>query len=476
MKIYKRCIMILADGSRPDLFEELSVAGLLPHCDEIFKKAGKFSAATSVFPSTTGPAYLPFLTGNYPGTCNVPGIRWFDKKIYGEGKPKLKRYRSYVGFESFLLNNDIEIDTPTLFQFFDHPVNIFSATNKGSTFKANKTKMSRIWYWYYAHLTDRWGMVDRAATKKILQVIDEGFDFAFAVYPAIDEYSHFSHPHTDKTKSAYLYLDKSLGEIKNKLIQKNQWDDTLIVLVSDHGLSKTEQHFGVAAFLEERGLKTFYYPKIFKWNFEAASMVSGNGMLHLYFQDKENLNGRKGWHGRTSFDKLEQHRGELLNDLLNHPGMDIMSGQNADGTIVALSKKGRAEIKVIDNKVHYKTIGSDPFGYGKLPDEMSVQESLERTFESEYPDALVQLHQIFRSSRTGDIAISATKGWDLRRRFEHPEHKGTHGGLIKEHMLIPFYTNAALPTRPCRSVDVFPTVLKLMGKEIPSNIDGISLI
>lgn len=476
MKSYKRCIMILADGSRPDVFEELSQRGEMPHCDELFRTGGRFSSATSVFPSTTGPAYLPFLTGNYPGSCNLPGIRWFDKKIFGEGKPRFKRYRSYVGFESFFLNHDIELNTPTLFQYFDHPVNIFSATNKGTTFKANKSKHSRIWYWYYAHLTDRWGLVDQAATSKMLQAMDEDFDFAFVVYPGIDEYSHFSHPHSEKVLGAYRYLDKAIGEMTAKLKKKGMLDETLMVVVSDHGLSQTFDHFGMAAFLEEKKIKTFYYPKIFKWNFEAASMVSGNGMLHLYFQDKENINGSKGWYGRTPFEKIASQRPALLDDLLSQEGVDILAGQSQDAAIIVQSKRGKARIQFMENHLTYEVMTSDPFGYATLPNTMTSQQALDLTFYSDYPDALMQLCQIFRSSRTGDWVLSASKGWDLRKRFEHPEHKSSHGALIKEHMLIPFYSNAAISEKPVRSVDVFPTVLKLMNKKIPLGIDGVSLI
>ena len=468
--------MILADGSRPDVFEELSSAGELPYCDELFRQKGRFSAATSVFPSTTGPAYLPFLSGNYPGTCNLPGIRWFDKEIYGKGKPRFSRFRSYIGFESFFLNHDIDLKTPTLFQYFNHPVNIFSSINKGTTFKANKSKHSRIWYWYYAHLTDRWGLVDRAATAKMLQAIDEDFDFAFIVYPGVDEYSHFSDPQSDKTKTAYRYIDSALGEIVAKLKQKGIYEETLIVLVSDHGLSKTDQHFGVAAFLEERKISTFYYPKIFKWGFEAASMVSGNGMLHLYFQDKENKNGSRGWTGRTSFEALENQRPQLLQDLIEQEAIDLLAGQSEDGSIIIQNKRGKAKVRMEADKIIYELLDKDPFNYPVLPSEMTLKQALDLTFQTEYPDALVQLCQIFRSSRTGDWVLSSAKGWDLRKRFEHPEHKSTHGGLIKEHMLIPFYTNAELPNTPARSVDVFPTVLKLLGKEIPEGIDGISIL
>jgi len=476
MKSYSRCILILADGARPDVFEELVEKGELPHCEALFKRQGRFAPAAGVFPSTTGPAYLPYLTGCYPGTCNMPGIRWFDKKKYGEKKPRHLRYRSYVGFESFFMNHDIRLSTPTLFQYFKKPVNIFSAINRGTTFRANKSKHSRIWYWYYAHLTDRWDVVDRAATQKLLKVIDEDFDFAFVVYPGIDEFSHLSHPRSPNTLSAYRYMDQALGEVAQALKKKGIYEDTLIVLVSDHGLSQTHQHFGAGSFLEERGIKTFYYPKIFKWNFEAASMVSGNGMLHLYFRDSEIQNANKGWTGRSSFEELEKQRGDLLKELLSEEAVDILLGQNKDGSVVVLSKKGKAIIRLKEEKIHYQVIEKDPFGYPILPPIMSSQESLEFTANTAYPDALMQCLQIFRSERAGDWIVSAAKGWDLRKRFEHPEHKSSHGGLLDEQILVPFYTNASVSNKIARSVDVFPTILQLLGKQPPQGIDGVSLV
>jgi len=472
MKKYSRCILILADGARPDVFEELLEKGELPHCKKLFKQQGRFAPATGVFPSTTGPAYLPYLTGCYPGTCNMPGIRWFDKKKYGEKKPRHQRYRSYVGFESFFMNHDIRLSTPTLFQFFKKPVNIFSAINRGTTFKANKSKHSRIWYWYYAHLTDRWNVVDEAATRKLLQVVEEDFDFAFVVYPGIDEFSHLSHPRSPNTLTAYRYLDKALGEVSDALQKKGILDETLIVVVSDHGLSQTHKHFGLASFLEERGIKTFYYPKIFKWNFDAASMVSGNGMLHLYFRNPQHTNGSDGWLGRTSFEELEKQRGELLQELLAEEAVDILLGQNRDGSVIAVSKRGKALIRLQEEKIHYQVLTQDPFGYPNLPTLMSSQESLELTAKTVYPDALMQALQIFRSERTGDWVISAAKGWDLRKRFEHPEHKSSHGGLLNEQILVPFYANAPISNKTVRSVDVFPTILQLLGKPIPKGIDG----
>ena len=79
---YSSCIVILADGSRADVMEDMVRRGQLPAIGDYLVSQGTLKHAVTAFPSTTGPAYLPYLTGSYPGTCNVPGIRWFDKDVY----------------------------------------------------------------------------------------------------------------------------------------------------------------------------------------------------------------------------------------------------------------------------------------------------------------------------------------------------------------------------------------------------------
>ena len=474
MKTYQRCILILADGSRPDVFEELCDAGQLPNCEALFKNGGRFAPAVSVFPSTTGPAYIPYLTGCYPGTCNVPGIRWFDKKVYGENRFLSKKYRSYVGLEIMWMNHDLQLKTPTLFEIFDSTFSVFSPIDKGSKKGSNKTKHSRTWYCYYSHLTDHWAFMDQHSEKKLLKALDDDFEFGFVVYTGIDEYSHLSYPRHEKALNAYQAIDRTLGKVTEKLKKKGWLDDTLIMIVSDHGLSQTHQHFGVASFLESQKIKTFYYPKIFKYNFEAASMVSGNAMLHLYFRDSD-LSKNKGWVGRTSYDQLEAERGPLLEALLEHPAVDLLAGENQDGTVVVCSKKGKSTLQKKGDQIFYHNIQGDALGLN-LPPVMTDRESLHLTGYSEYPDAPAQLLQIFKASRTGDWVLSAASGWDLRKRFEHPEHHSSHGALLKEHMHIPFYANVPISSEIVRSCDVYPTILKLMGREIPEGIDGVSLV
>ncbi len=141
----------MADGARPDVFEDLLERGQLPAIQQHIVGPGTCSRAVSVFPSTTGPAYLPFLTGCFPGPANMPGIRWFDRQQYQRGGVwSLDSCRSYVGPASYLMNRDFRAPA-TLFECFDRPVNIFSSINRGIGFAKNKGKILRSILWLWGH-------------------------------------------------------------------------------------------------------------------------------------------------------------------------------------------------------------------------------------------------------------------------------------------------------------------------------------
>ncbi len=466
----KRFIILLADGSRYDVFRELLEAGELPHLEEIFLSEGSFAKATSVFPSTTGPAYMPFLTGCFPGTCNVPGIRWFDKSRYARKKFSMERFRSYVGFESFLMNRDMRPELTTLFEHFPRSFNIFSSVNRGVPPDGNLTAHMRIWYWYYAHLTDRWHMVDQAALDKCLAAIRKDFDFLFMVFPGIDEYSHLSWPRHPSAIEAYKTVDRSLARISEELKKSGKHDETALFIVSDHGLSETKAHFGVASFLESLGVKTFYYPKIFKSGFQAASMVSGNAMLHLYFK------GRDSWEGRLSLEALREMHPKVVSGLLESPAVDLILSQDEQGWVHVHSRQGEAKVREEGESLRYTALRGDPLGLGKIAERLNAAEALQVTAETSYPDSLVQVTQLFRSARTGDLVLSAAKGYDLRKRFEYPEHKSSHGALHDEHMLIPMFSSVKMNRPVVRSADLFPSILELHGDPIPAGIDGESFV
>ena len=107
---------------------------------------------------------------------------------------------------------------------------------------------------------------------------------------------------------------------------------------------------------------------------------------------------------------------------------------------------------------------------------MSPEDALVHRFNTEYPDALLQIIQLLESQRTGDLVLSASPGYDLRAKHENPEHRSSHGALFRDHMIVPFAMNAKVNKEFVRTVDIFATMLSALGVQPSDNIDGISLL
>ncbi len=473
---YTSCIFIMADGARPDVFSDLLQRGDLPNIERFLIEPGCYRTITSVIPATTGPAYLPFLTGCYPGTCNMPGIRWFDRKVFCRKRLSLNKFRSYVGAESYLYNRDISKDVQTLFELANKPVNIFNSVNRGSGFWGNKTKLRRSIHWVRAHYTDNWQKTDAVCENLLMRTAGKQHQFIFALFPSIDTLSHLSYPTSESVLNVYHRLDDSVGKLIKRLQERGKLETTLIILASDHGLSQTHTHLGLADLIKSFGLETLFYPLIFMRNPQAVVMESGNGMANLYFRVGKRWDEPCYYHNLRKYgkDKLD-----IIELLLQREEIALLISKDIAGNIIVNNSKGEARISVVNDQISYQVVSKiDPFGYIDYPAQSDSAQSLELTFDTDYPDAIMQLIQIFRSPRTGDLLVSAKEGFDLRTRFESPEHKSSHGSLHRSHLLVPYVSNFKIEQeRALRTVDVFPSIVKLLGLNTGGiNIDGKSFV
>ena len=89
-----RAVLVLIDGARCDVLRELLGRGDLPNLSRWVIERGGLTTGTTVFPSTTGVAYIPFLFGRYPGSVGIPGIRWLDRAGAARGNRARRRTRA----------------------------------------------------------------------------------------------------------------------------------------------------------------------------------------------------------------------------------------------------------------------------------------------------------------------------------------------------------------------------------------------
>lgn len=459
----------MADGARADVFEELLSRGDLPNISKYIVDKGVFTKAVSVFPSTTGPAYAPFLLGRFPGRCNLPGIRWFDRELYAKKIFSLYRFRSYVGLESLLMNYDISKDSKTLFEIFPSTLNIMNELSRGVALKSYRTRFLRVYHKIKGHFNNRWDEVDIASRDVLLDSLKDNPQFAYIAFLGIDTYSHLNHPFHQRVIESYFRIDESVGILAKALQDIGRLDETLLIITSDHGLTPTHSHFDSVSFMNRLGFKTFHYPKIFKYyrGADAANMISGNAMTHLYVKSPQ------GWEKKNTFDELTG----FVDSLIERQEVDIVAGLDEKGRVKIKSERGEASAWLDkEGFLRYERFNGDPFGYNGVPPRMDKEEALKYSFDTNYPDALLQIIQLLESPRSGDLVVSAKQGFDLRAKYENPEHCSSHGALFREQILVPLGINIKIKKGFVRTVDLYPTILHLLGKPIPKGSDGVCLV
>ncbi len=471
MAAKKRVLFYLADGARLDMLSGLMEKGHLPHMKRIAEE-GTCRKATSCFPSTTGPAYLPFLTGHFPGTMNITGIRWFDKKEFKRTRFNKYAMRSYCGPEAGWFNTDMPADKPTLFELLEDSYNVYNMVTRGLAKERDLTQKGKGLLYTRAHFFKRHHPVDLMGHKRIMEMLHTGkdFDFLFAVFPSVDWDSHYHHIEDHRTLEAYKILDDSIGEVRAHLEKKGWWNDTLFLLTSDHGLTPSHTHLDLGDWMTNNGLKSVYYPVIWKTAPKAAVMISGNsfGSIHL-------LN-HKGDHVLRATELAQLMGKERMDELLMEKAVDhVIFRGDEDNTCYVQNREGKALIRKTGDVYEYEPETADPLALNGPVKAGNHREALEQSFDSTYPDALVQIMQLRQSRRAGDLVVNANIGYDLRDFWEYPEHKGSHGSLHTDHMSVPLlYNQKDWASHPARTADLFPTILKWMNRP-PVSSEGDAL-
>jgi hypothetical protein len=238
-------------------------------------------------------------------------------------------------------------------------------------------------------------------------------------------------------------------------------------VTSDHGHSPVTMHEDLAGLVTGWGFRTVAHPWIYKVRPEVAVMVSGNAMAHIYV----GLSGRE----RGYWPHLSARYHPLVDQLLERESVDLMLLPMTNGAMVRAAR-GDAEVTLHGGRLSYRRLTGDPLGIEADVRAASADEAHDFTTRTDYPDSLAQIATIAMSARSGEIILSAARGWDYRSRYEPIPHVSSHGALHRDHMLVPLLTSRRYTGQPRRTTDVMPSALQALGREIPAGLDGASFI
>ncbi|HEY9516567.1 MAG TPA: alkaline phosphatase family protein [Gemmatimonadaceae bacterium] len=461
-------IILVADGARADAFDAGISKGTLPSL-ALLRAEGGLHAVTTVFPSVTGPAYTPFLTGRFPGPIGLPGLRWYDRTRTRCTAPP--HCRSYLGSEMRHMDGDLDAHAPTIFELARSRFSAMSMIGRGTRRREQIGRgigiFSRIVRTHWTGNVGGWLEIDRVVARLAARRIrDRRPELSFVALLGLDKTSHASGHESSDARGALRALDTLVAQLRHDAERSGTWDQTQLWVVSDHGHSSVHDHDDLALAVQHAGYRVMAHPWIFTRRPDVAVMVSGNAMAHLYL---ELSRSERPW-----WPELRPRWEQLAASLLERPSVDlILLPHTPSRCEVRARGRGAAFVEREGNRYAYRPLTGDPLGLGPhCIEPLDSRESYDVTMATDYPDSLVQIAHLAGSARSGELILSAARGWDFRAHYEPIPHVSTHGALHREHMLVPLLVNHPINGHPRRTVDVMPSALKALGITVPAGLDG----
>jgi len=544
------------------------------------KVRGIYTPATSVWPSTTGPAYAPFVMGVFPNKSRLSGIRQYFRDT--------NEFRSYPGSDLSKINDDLNKDYGTIYEFLKEKesyngqgfvrrrgwkedgralapkvqsVTSFTGLwNKGLLFGIGKSHVGNDFkniQTFLAHVSPRFDFKMRSyrafndlgediidfGPGKVFQTFSnflERIIFKMQGLSHLPKYSFVSlhapditsHSHgienseseqgvENKYRRSLRKIDLMFGGVM-KYFSMMGYDKKITIIVSaDHGTDSVNEGKEFHDSIVKRLNDDYQIPikdapkritigfsgdfKKDRANYMGVAAVSGNANVHLYLRNKLctedckwSLQERPTYKELRNFQvSTKSFKSENIIDLMSlistFPQVQqVFAKDRENGKYYILSKGGEGVIseKYIQGRKHYSyqiIDGEDPlrlntssanFMKSNYDAYYSGDEWAHATRDTNYPDCIVQIVQLLDAERSGDIIIDAKKGyepWDEGQT-------GLHGALRREHIVVPLYIYSKMLDhkkakaffnklgRYPRTVDVFPTVMKLLGEELTDKI------
>jgi arylsulfatase A-like enzyme len=326
------------------------------------------------------------------------------------------------------------------------------------------------------HYLNGWSGSNYAAANRFIKTLgNREVNFTEIWFPAYDRFGH-TIKSDDKLKRKYMQFDNLVGKIAKGLEDKSQLDETLIILLADHSMSEVKENVNPNLICYDAGFR----PKIArrKNNYDCMVLAYGYGVGQIYMKDK------------VEKEKLE----ERIQLLLEEESVEHVILKEGNKRIV-YSQSSTVEISIRDDQYQMIILdGTNPFDYSdslcqKLSQLHTARESLELTCNEEQPDAIVGTAESMHHPNSPSLRFLASEGYAFGkiRNYVHwpawinSNRVRSHGTLHRTQSQVPLVIAGPEIIEPkviqtARNIDWMPTFLELAGYEVPSDIDGQSLL
>lgn len=507
--------IFLLDGARQDVvFRELR-AGRLPNIAELAKRGATIEKAVTSFPSMTGYAYYPVVTGLDSTRSGVLGLRWFDRKR------NLGNLRSYVGTTNDMMAADFLPAPKLLYERFgdQHSWSLNTYANRGvktnqkAGFAYARAKYRRRFKILNTlgsipligdTLVPDWEQAEDIGVSQAIKDLQNAPKLQWVTLASMDAHHHVAG--TDERYAEIIrYADTLIGRYRAASKTLGQEKDRIYVITTDHGAADADKNLDMREALRaccgmnaERDSSTHVFNNqldqpLTEWfDKDAVVVINGNMLNYLYFSDPDKT-GADAWREPLHLDRMRNLRGhDVVERLRNEPALRFVMGWSAtEAAAKVYSRDGEATIREVDGRYAYAWKGRDPFEYEGDPRVAPLLDGLPHdsrdwlhaTYDTRFPDSVFRVHRLMTAPGAADITVTAADGWDLGKDYEVLVHnyRGGHGGLTDEQMRI-WYVIAGPGLRhgatiaTARNEDVGATLFALLGLELEPEANGRVLL
>ncbi len=528
MNKINRVIYCLIDDLRSSHFFDFIERGLLPNFKKLMENGIYSKTCITDFPSVTYPCQASLITGTYTGDfrkemCHgIPSFNWMGRDV---APPELRSYGSTGSNERiqvYKLNDDLGPNCRTIFEMINEGncTSISQFINRGYTYYYPESKIRFVLlYLYIKYALNLKKMILRINDKVVHQLL-ENFRSPKKFFPnneppicslllffTPDMLMHMYGYDSQIYKLNLMHIDKCIGILVDKLDELGYLDDTAIAIISDHGNYRANKTGDLSSFYNLSGLKNYHPRKNSKGNIYVAEF---NGVGYFYFKGTNKTNHPYEWSKPTN-KELESYGPKKINlfeELLKIKGSRLIyygveSNTYLKGTI-HLKRYDRKIGKIYTGQIEYKGIGedyktryiseddtNDIFGYleddiaSKLVNDKfhSIEEWMACTHHLDYPIYPDLISRHFKNPRSSDIIVS-TKGkvaYDNKHGKKKEKRKYLHDIGLRKCAIVPLIISGSseIPLKEikhCKTTDIVPTLLKMLGKNPHRSVIGKSLI
>lgn len=247
-------ILLSWDGVRHDYPDRTD----LPHLERMMREGARAERLIPVFPSSTFPGHVSLATGTFPDRHGIVDNRFLDRE---RGLFSMSNDASWIQAEPLWAAAERQGTRAAVFFWVGSETDWrgVGASHRMTPFDS--------------------GIGEAEKVERLLSWLDlppeERPHLLMAWWHGADHAGHQSGPDDPSVESALREQDAHLGDLLAGLDARDAWDDTTLLVVSDHGMTRVRGEIPVRDHVARSGI--------------AARVQGGSAVAHVFLEDPADL-------------------------------------------------------------------------------------------------------------------------------------------------------------------------------------------